>query len=267
MWELMTANITADLAYYRRSRLLLAFMLVFLLMICLQTLPPLFTDSGVQKFNTLQDILSGLNFFVMVLCAGLGLFIMSSHLRSRNLKMVFTKPCSPAVWLASAFATAVLVALLLNVIVYASTMALSYIWKVPVRTGLFFVSIETFVVSIGLIAYLVLLGTVVHPALAATVAVIFNSDLFYSAEFWARSTVAAGNDGWFLRTLIKVFHFLYLALPMFQPFASKTQNIHTSLRVEHGDWKYLAYSLGYVLVLSLFCYSLALFALLKRKHI
>jgi ABC-type transport system involved in multi-copper enzyme maturation permease subunit len=120
MTELLRANILADFAFFRRSRLLLAFMLLFLLLTGLQSLPPLFANSGVQSFNALQQIFSELNGFLLVLCACLGLFIISSHLRNRSLKMVFTKPCPPALWLLSAFLSAVIVSLLLNFVVLAS---------------------------------------------------------------------------------------------------------------------------------------------------
>src|SRR5712692_5154918 len=184
MTELLKANILADFAYYRRSRLLLAFLLLFLLLTGLESLPPLFANSGVQSFNALQQIFSELNGYLLVLCACLGLFIISSHLRNRSLKMVFTKPCPPALWLLSAFLSAVIVSLLLNFVVLASTTFLSLVWHVSVRPGLVFLSAETFVVSVGLIAYLMLLATLVHPALAAICTLIFNAYLFYGAQVW-----------------------------------------------------------------------------------
>ncbi len=143
MAELVRANVIANLAYYRRSRLLLAFLLVFLVITGLQSLPPLFAHSGVQTFNALQDIFSNLNGFLLLLAAGLGLFIISSHLRNRSLKMVFTKPCTPAVWLGSAWLSAVTVSFLLNGIVLGSALVLSLLWHVPVRVGLAFVSVDT----------------------------------------------------------------------------------------------------------------------------
>ena len=267
MTELLRANILADLAYYRRSRLLLAFMLLSLLLTGLGSLPPLFSNSGVQSFNALHEVFSELNGFALVLCACLGLFIISSHLRNRSLKMVFTKPCSPAVWLLSAFLSAVLVSLLLNFMILAGSTLLSLVWHIPVRPGLVFVSAETFAVSVGLIAYLMLLATLVHPAVAAICTLIFNADLFYSAHLWTEAVIRSGNKGPWLRGLNGLFHWLYLALPMLYPFDKKTEPVHVSLRVMHGEWKYLFYSLAYALSLSAFCYCLALFALQRKKHI
>jgi ABC-type transport system involved in multi-copper enzyme maturation permease subunit len=267
MAELIWANTLANFAYYRRSRLLLAFMLVFLLLTGLSSLPPLFTDSGVQTFNALQGIFSELNVFLLLFAGGLGLFIISSHLRNRSLKMVFTKPCTPAVWLASAFSSAVAVSLLLNGIVLASIVALSLGWHVPVRAGLLFVSADTFIASVGIIAYLMLLGTLMHPAMAVTFALIFNADMFYDAQFWAQALIRSGNSSLFVRIIERVFHCLYLLLPMVHAFGKKTEGIYTSLRVMHGEWKYLLFSLGYALALSAFCYFVALFALQRKKHI
>jgi hypothetical protein len=267
MAELLRANILANFAFYRRSRLLLAFMLVFLLMAGLESLPPLFAHSGIQSFNALRGIFDDLNGYLLFLAAGLGLFIISAHLRNRSLKMVFTKPCTPAVWLMSAFSTAVMTALLLNLVVLATAVFLSIVWRVPVRPGLIFISAETFFACIGLIAYLMLLATIMHPAIAATFALIFNAGTFYSAEFWTQSVVRSGNSNpvlWFLRWL---FHTLYILLPMVHPFGSKTENIEASLRVTRGEWKYLLYSFGYALILSAFCYTTALLALQKKKHI
>jgi ABC-type transport system involved in multi-copper enzyme maturation permease subunit len=267
MAELLRANVLANLAYYRRSRLLIAFALVFLLLTGLSSLPTFFVRSGVQNFNSLQDIYSTMNDFLLFFAAGLGLFVVSSHLRNRSLKMVFTKPCSPAVWLLSAFLSAVAVALLLNLVVLASGVTLSLVWHLPVRAGLLFISMDTFVASVGLIAYLMLLATLAHPAIAVTFALIFNADLFYGAQMWAQSVIRSGNSSVGLRVLGHLFHYLYLLMPMVHAFGKKTENIYSSLRVLHGEWRYPLFSLGYALALAAFCYFLALFALQRKKHI
>src|SRR5437868_478880 len=135
MTEMVKANVWAGLTYYRRSRLLLAFMLLFLLLTALQSLPPIFMNSGVQSFNSLQQITSTLNGFVLILSAGMGLLILSSHLRNRSLKMVFTKPCPPALWVLSSFLAAALVSLFLSAVVLSGGLALSLVWHLPVRVG------------------------------------------------------------------------------------------------------------------------------------
>jgi len=267
MTELLKANVWADVTFYRRSKLLLAFMFVFLLLTALQSLPPLFMNSGVQSFNSLQEIISDLNFFLLLLAGGMGLLIVSSHLRNRSLKMVFTKPCPPELWLLSAYLSAAAMSLFLNLVVLGSEVLLSLLWHLPVRIGLVFVSTETFAVSLGLIAYLVVLATVMHPALAAVVAMIFNADLFYQFDVWTKAAIRSGNSSLALRLVERLFHGLYILLPMVYPFDKQTQNIHTSLRVMRGEWRYLLFSLGYTLALSAFCYCVSLFALKRKNHI
>jgi hypothetical protein len=267
MAELFKANILADVTFYRRSKLLLAFTLVFLLITALQSLPPLFMNSGVQNFNSLQQIVSTLNFFILILTAGMGLLIISSHLRNRSLKMVFTKPCRPEIWLLSAFVSAGAMSLFLNIVVLGTGVLLSALWHLPVRVGLIFISAETFVASLGLIAYLILLAMVMHPAVAAIVAIIFNADLFYQFDLWTKAAIRSGNSSFALRMVERLFHSLYILLPIVYPFDKQTQNIHTSLRVLSSEWKYLLFAFGYALTLSAFCYSVSLFALKRRNHI
>ena len=79
--------------------------------------------------------------------------------------------------------------------------------------------------------------------------------------------IRAGSSSVALRVLEHIFHGLYLALPMIHAYGKQTEGINTSLRVLHGDWKYPLYSLGYVLVLTAFCYFVALFALQRKRHI
>lgn len=267
MAELLRANMMADLTYYRRSKLLLAFVVVFLLLTALQSLPPAFMNSGVQSFNSLQQIVADLNFFILVLAAAMGLLVISSHLRSRSLKMVFTKPCPPELWLLSAFLSAAAISLFLNLVVLGSAVVLSLIWHLPVRMGLVFVSAETFAVSLGLASYLMLLAMLMHPALAAIVALIFDADMFYYFDVWTKAAIRSGNSSVALRMVGHLFHSLYLLLPMVYPFDKQTENIHTSLRVMSGEWKYLPFSLGYALALSAFCYCVALYALKRKNHI
>jgi hypothetical protein len=267
MSELLRANILADFAFYRRSRLLLAFTVLCLLVTGLSALPAVFSDSGVESFRTLQGIFSELNGMLLFLAGAIGLFVISSHLRSRCLKMVFTKPCPPSMWLGSAFLSAVLISFFLNSLILGGTVILSLIWHVPVRAALIFISADNFIISVGIIAYLILLATVLHPALAVAFILIFNAEMFYDFQVWAQGAIRAGNSSLYLRVFEKFFHFLYLLLPMVNPYGKKTEDVHSSLRVAHTEWKYLIYSIGYVLTLSAFCYFLSLLALQRKRHI
>lgn len=265
--EMFWANVRADLTFYRRSRLLWAFTFLFLALMALFTIPAIFINSNATFFNSLHEIADWLTMLVITLSAGLGLFVISTHLRNRSLKMVFTKPCSPALWLASAMFSAAIACFFLTCVVFAGMSVLSLFWHLPVRTGLLYVSLDTFIAGLGVIAYMVLLGSLMHPAIAVAVVLIFNAEMFYNFDTWTLGTIRGGNHSWFLRMLEHFFHVLYLALPAFYAFGKKTTGVYQHLRVAPGEWKYLAYSLGYSLALAVFCYFVALLSLQRRRHI
>jgi hypothetical protein len=253
--EMLRANLRANFTFYRRSRLLLAFGIVFFLISILVMLPTFFSDSRVEHFNTLRQIFDTLTFDIEILSGGLGLFLVSSHLRNRSLKMVFTKPCPPGLWLASAFLSAAFVSLLLTAGVLLSTVALSLWWHVPVRVGLLFLSLNSLVTSLIAIGYTLLLGTLVHPALAVAVLLIFNEATFFSALEWTQAVIHSANGHAHLgiRALEKFFYVIYLTAPTYEPFHKQFQTVDYSYRASTSEWKYLLYSVGYVLVLWAFC--------------
>lgn len=263
--KLLRANTLTHLTYFRRSRLLLAFGLVFVLLAALGSLPAMMAQSRVASFDSLKDIFVTFNQFLVVFGAGLGLLVMSSHLSNRSLKMVFTKPCPPALWLCSAFLASALVLLVLTGFVLLCAVALSFLWHVPVRAGLAFISLDTFLASVGLAAYFIFLATILHPAIAVAFALIFNASLFYYLRILMHNALKAAGKGVVLKGLEHVFQFLYLTVPMTRAFDSKTTAVYSSLRAPAHDWLYLLYSCGYTLALSTLFYLLALFFLQRKR--
>jgi len=267
MKELLKVNLRAHFIYFRRSRLLLAFALVFLLLTLLSALPIVFSPSRAAAFTGAKQIFSTLNMFLIAFSAGLGLFLISSHLRDRNLKMVFTKPCPPTLWLASTYVSAIGVSLLLNVTILACALVMSLLGHTKVQAGLAFVSFDTFAASVGMIAYLMFLAMVMHPVIAVVFVLIFNPSTFYNLQLWVQAVQSAGRKSTILQVFERLFHYCYMVLPMVHPFSRQTQAIHDSLRVAPAEWPYALYSLGYALSLTALSYCLSLFFLQRKKLI
>jgi len=267
MREQFKANLRAHILYYRRSRLLLAFALVFLGMTLLYSLPALFSPLQGAAFSAAREIFTTLNMFLTAFSAGLGLFIVSSHLRDRNLKMVFTKPCPPEWWLASAYLSAVLVSALVNAAILACALAVSLVAHAKIQAGLAFVSLDTFAGSLALTAYFMFLAMIIHPVIAVVFALVFNPSIFYHMQIWTQALINSGAGGAFLRLVERLFHILYMTFPMVHPFSRETSGIENSLRVETGHWHYAFYSLGYALALTALSYCLSLFFLRRKKLI
>jgi ABC-type transport system involved in multi-copper enzyme maturation permease subunit len=265
MGELLYANTLTHLRYFRRSRLLVAFGLVFLLLASLESLPAVFSNSKVASFDSLKEIFLTFNEFLIFFAAGFGLMVMSSHLRNRSLKMVFTKPCPPPLWLGSALLACALVLLLLTGLVLVAALALSFWWHIPVRAGLVFISIDTFLAGVGMAAYFIFLTTLIHPAIAVALALVFNATLFYWLRMYFHAAYQVSHGSATLKFFEHLFHGLYLMAPMVHAFGTRTGIIYSSFRVPAHHWIYLVYSLGYILALATLCYLLALFFLQRKK--
>lgn len=267
MLGLLRANISAHLLYFRRSRLLLAFGLVFLGTMVLVTLPQFVLLTKVSAFEIIIAEFREVEFFLTVFSAVLGLFLVSSHLRARNLKMVFTKPCPPSLWLASAFLASILVSLFLQLIVTAVAMVACLALHARVQMGVLFVALDSFAISVGMIGYLTFLATAIHPVLAVVFVLIFNPSMFYQLRLEMLGFIASGSKNVAVRLLEPFFQFLYMTLPIFHAFSDKTQTVYSTLRVDSGQWARVFGAFGYDLALAALCYFLSLFFLQRKRLI
>jgi ABC-type transport system involved in multi-copper enzyme maturation permease subunit len=266
MWILLKANTWAHLKYFSRARLLAGFAVILAALMSLAVLPQLLISSRINAFTVIQSGFSHAQGVLFVFSAALGLFLISSHLNARNLKMVFTKPCPPWQWLASAFLACALVAAALDafILIIASIFAAGFGFHV--EAGLLFIALRTFAACVGVAAWLTLLATFLHPVIAALFAVVFNPSLFFQLDLMMLGALHAKPKIVTYHLLERFFHFWYLALPMFHPYAEAAGRVTSSLRLDHGMWRYAWGAFGYDLALTALCYCLALF-LLQRKRL
>jgi hypothetical protein len=259
----LRASIGVNLKFHRRNRLLLGIGLLFLTLMALPVAVSLLIESTTQKVSLLRMLSSELNVLAMVFTAGVGLFVISSHLRAKTLKVVVTKPCLPETWLASAFLSAIVASALFFCGALALSSGLALAWGVPVKAGLAFVALESFLRSLILLAYLMFLATALHPVVAVLTQAFFNESTFEGLRFLLAAREETGSAPWLVaaRWLCNTF---YCILPAHTPYSAKTDAIHTSLRVAAHDWLYLLYACGYTLVVLTFFFLLST-AVLRRK--
>ena len=267
MLGLLRANVSAHLAYFRRSRLLLGFGLVFLVILLLFTLPQMLFVTHVTAFDVIRGTLEEVELFLVVFSAALGLFLMSSHLRDRNLKMVFTKPCPPAVWLASAFLAAILISLFFQILITAVALGACLALGLRVQMGVLFVAFDSFAMCVGMIAYLSFLATALHPVIAVVFVLFFNPSMFYQLRIEMLGFIQSGSKSLAIRILEPFFQFLYMLLPIFHVFSDETGSVYATLRVSHGQWARVFGAFGYDLALAALCYCLSLFFLQRKRLI
>jgi hypothetical protein len=167
---------------------------------------------------------------------------------------------------ASLFAAAALVALAVHAVVVAVTFVISVSWGVPYQVGFVYLAANAFVRSAIILAVLTALGAAMHPVLAVVAAAFFNESAFAGLGTLVTGALQAGRHSMLLRAARTILTALYYAAPTFSPFDDKIRAVRQSLRVEAIDWRYLAASAAYALLVCV-CGYLATLAVLRRRQL
>lgn len=263
--EQLRANVSTDVKFFRRNRVLLGASLLYLVITGLSLIPALVFVSSSKQFDIVKALHDSLNTAVTVVVALMGLLFMSSHFHNRNVKMVLTKPCPAETWLAGALIAAAGVSLLLHLAVMAITGILFLVWGLPFQAGLIFVTVDNFLSGLVILSFLVFLATAMPPVLAAIVALIANE----SAIYFLRTIVTAGSDAnhnMVLSALNKALYVLYMMLPSYSFLNDRNATVFGTWRVEAAEWPNLLLSLGYTVAIVTLFYLLTL-AMLRRKSL
>jgi hypothetical protein len=266
MLEQISVNIFAHFKFFRRNRLLLAFSLVILGLMALSSLPAFFLMSKTGHFEVIKALFMELNGFAMVFTVVLGLFLVSSHLRGRNIKMVLTKPCLPEIWLLSGFLASALVSIAIYMVILVLMILFSHFSGLGVYPGYFFITATSFITAMIFMGYLIFLSMVMHPVLAVIVLLFFNEGTFFSLRTFVLMASSANGPGGFTALLLKLLGFIYMILPMTSPMSGNSASVYETMRVTGADWISLFNAFGYMLCISALFYFMSDF-LLKRKRL
>lgn len=263
--EQLLANVDTNLKFFRRNKILLGATLLYLAITGLSLIPGFIFGSLSKHFEILKHLNDSLASTVTVFTALMGLLYLASHFRNRNVKMVFTKPCSPEIWLAALVIAAAAVSLALNLLVVVISAALFAIWGIPFQSGLIFVTIANYLSGLVIFAFVVFLATSMPPVLAVIVALVANESSFY----FLRTIVAAGlreGGGVALTMLDKVLYVVYMVVPSYSLFEHRNEGVFQTWRVQAHDWLPLLYTTLYTCAIVTLFYLLAL-VVLKRKSL
>lgn len=262
--EQFGANFGADLRFFRRNRLLLVLGLLFLVVTAISCVFSLVGGSGTSRFDLLRSTVSELNEFAVLFSGGLALFLVSSHVRNRSLKMVFTRPCLPETWLAAGFAAVLSVSAILFAAILSGAVFFSLLWKVPFQSGFVLAALEAMGRSGVVAGFLFLLTLLVHPVVAVFLVVLFNEGTFYSLRFLLLTAIKTTGGNPILPFLEKGTYLVYIVLPSFSPYGERMESVHGSMRAAPADWKTLGSIWLYAVAACGLFYFLSVFAL-RRK--
>ncbi len=270
MVSLLRANIETNLVFYRRNRLLVAAALFLVLVMGLTSVPAIVFTSTSQHLELIKIVLRMVTGFGTVVTVGLGLMLMSQHIRDRSVKMVFTKPCLPEVWLLASFLSAGLVAAVLFAGGLLLASVLFAVWGIPFQTGVFYIVLNEFFQAISLMSFATFLSVVFHPVMALFVLLVLREGLFYWMKVMLAGAIKGVGEGG-LAALLKAIKFfvdaVYMLWPTFEPYETKMNKLATSLRSDDADWTYLVLAITYALVLTAMFYFLTAYVLKKKRYV
>lgn len=264
MRNLIAANLRTHFKFYARNYVLWGAAAALLVMALVPVLS--FAKlSSAGRFDALRIAFSSMSFFSAILAAGLCLFLMSSHLKSRNVKMVLTKPCPPEIWLFSVFLSAALVSLVVNVAMCAGVGLLSWVWGLPFQGGFVFESVRTLFVSIVYLSLVGMLAVVLHPTWVLAIAYLLNDFVFGGLGGMLKGVVLVEGAGPVRRFMAHSLDVLYYLTPVSNPFGERLKDMAASMRVPDGGWIYLLYTAAYAAVISSLCFCLAVLFLRRKR--
>ena len=266
MLDQLLANIAVDLKFFRRNRLVLAMAIVFVAITLLYITASLMWGSSSGRFEIVSTVFHQLSYFTSIFTAGLGLVLVSTQVRSKNIKLVLTKPCSPRIWLSSAFLSALGVAMVLHVANLVVAVGLSLIWGLPVQNGFVFLTVVTFVRSAIVLAYLVFLTMLFHPVIAVLFSIVFTEMTFYGLRMATLTGIKATGGNILLPVIEKGSYLVYMLLPMTSPYADKYGDVEMTFRASPEMWMSALYAAGYAATIILIFYFGSL-RILERKNL
>ena len=263
--EGLRAHTIVHLKFVTRSRVLVGFALLLLLLASVMLLPAIFIGTAANRFEMLKQVADQLHGIAATITAGLGLFVLWSHRRTRSIKLVATRPGAFDTWVASLFLVPVLFGVVAQAAVAAITFALSLYWDVPYQVGFLYVTVQWLAQSVIVLAYLTALGAVAHPVLAVLTLLFFNASTFQMLGVTFAGAIEAGYTSGFWRAAGAVVATLYYVAPTFSPLAEQTRIVNDTLRVAAIDWRYLGGILAYALLTTAFGFVTTLVLLRRRQ--
>ena len=269
MLNKLAINIKNNFLLYRRSKLLIILGIILFVFFGLTSLPQVMTVSFTAKITGISSILKRLHnfsslFLVIVLLVGL-----NYPVKNRCLKMIITKSCLPETWLLSNYLSSIMIALIINVLIFIITCVLFIIWDMGFQFSLVYIFFDQFMQLVIMVFYLTFLMMVFGVWGSVIFGVILtDSFFFYIANLFSALNASTTNSAAMVLYFIihKLFYFIYLVIPIASPFSRETNLIYRNFRVESSDWKYMLYTFIYTVLIAVFFY-LANNYLLKRKRL
>ena len=262
------ASVRTNLVFYRRNRVLVLAGIVIMLTLAISLITVSYTAS--KQFDLVRALVSMIEGFCFVFSAFLGLMSISHHVRTRSVKLVLTRPFSLGAWVLSHFVSALLVILVMHIVAFVSAMMMFAAWDLPFQWGLIVELGVSVMACVTVFTFLLLLSTVVHPVVAAVIALIFSPSSVHGMLTMLelpRRLAEGGVARFFYNALEWLLTGFYYLLPEYYPFADGLAVVFTTYRVTRFDLPYLILSAMYTPIVAALCLLLTIVVLSRKRLI
>jgi ABC-type multidrug transport system ATPase subunit len=195
------------------------------------------------------------------------LFAVSSHLRNRTAKLIFTRPGRPEIWLLSVFLSAFVVAAAIHLVAAAVTGVLCLVWGVPYQIGFLFQTLDGLLETVLLMSVLASLGTMMHPVIAVLLVVALQDSVLRSLQFAVAIGIETTGRPWYYSTIDWLVRGLSWFVPTLNPFERETRDVYEAMRASAAHWGWLGLSAVYTAVTCACCFLIASWSLRRRPLI
>ena len=260
MRDAVRLHTLTHLTCLRRNRIFHGFLVLVIVGLALAIVPGLAFDDDSNRFQTLRSLAQMLHGTTSWVTSGIGLFLLWEHRRTRSLKMVATTAAPFGAWVASLFATAALVGAVVHATSIVIIFCLSWAWGVTYQYGYIYLALDQGAQSLIVLGVVTMLGVVLHPVIAVVLVVLVNE-----------ATVLILRQGLAMLSPSPVLHVtqalaagLYYVLPVQDPFGDRTVALLRTMRAAESDWRYLAGTAAYAVLVLAFAHVTTLVMLRRR---
>lgn len=268
MMRQIIANYKINIKYLKRNKLILISLIFFIFIFTINIISSYKSISKAQSLRIITYNFDFINTIGLILIIIIGITILSSHIKNRSIKMIFTKPCTIESYLISIFLTGFTLSIFISIINIIYFVVFSIIFNIPIQTGVYFIGLEFFFRNLWVFSLIVFLSIIFHPVLIVVIIFILNEFMLYnlitSTEMYVRTAETAISKiiAPLLNNIITLFFYI---TPTLQPYSIERHQIFYSFYINgFGEIKYFIFSYGYFIILTMLFYFLSVY-FLKRK--
>ena len=267
MFRHLATNIGVNFVFYRRNRLVLVAIFVFVAIALMSLLPALAYSTG-ERFQTILIVLTTASWFITIFVNILAVLMIAYHFNNRCFKMVVTKPCPPSTWLLADLASLFIVTVVLNLLAFIIVLCMYFGWHIPFQWGTLYLLLEGIARTMTIAAIITFLVSVMHPFPAIVLFMLGQSGTFYGLHSTFASAALNASSAWGKWLCVAgkwLAHACYLVVPEITLFETQSARVHSSLKMTMGDMGRLSLVWLYAALVGLLFFLLTERAIRRKR--